>query len=331
MSDEVLPLDPEVLKQIIETGSADFIQNSMSYIFDCPRCGKARKLYVRKDDGRCRCWVCQHDGVDGRVEKAMILLYGGVWEHWEAILREGSSNLRGLETKWYDHFGEEEELIDPDDQEFIGWEWPPDAFPCCSVEGQRGLAYLISRGLTEAIVAAHEIYYRPRDNRVMFPFYMNGELLGWQARICGSDERIDSVTGLTIKIPKALTELQPGVAGNYVMFGDNLRTSAHCILAEGPMDALKAHLCGGNVASLGKGMASSRQLKWIAARVKKLYIALDPDAAHAKIKAVLADPSSVSAAMPHSTWRRTCWFRPAAAVRRRTWGIVRLRRSTKPS
>ncbi len=272
-----LPFDPDALKAVIEAGNADFVQNSMAYIFDCPRCGKSRKLYVRKEDGRCRCWVCQHDGVDGRAEVAMVLLYGHSWSHWEAILRGGSTSLGALNVEWHDHFGQEEDLIMPK-PEFYGWEWPPDVFPCASAEGSRGMAYLQSRGLAEAVVAAHGIRYRPRDNRVIFPFHLNGELVGWQARLCGPDVRTDSVTGKSYKIPKALTELQPGIPGNYVMFGDGLRTSMHCILAEGPMDALKAHLCGGYVAALGKGMVSQNQLKWIAARVSRLYIALDPDA-----------------------------------------------------
>ena len=60
------------------------------------------------------------------------------------------------------------------------------------------------------------------------------------------------------------------------MFQD--RITDHVVLAEGPVDALKAHLCGGNVASLGKNV-SSYQLDLIRqSGVKRLYLALDPDA-----------------------------------------------------
>ncbi len=120
---------------------------------------------------------------------------------------------------------------------------------------------------------------------------IDGQLVGWQGRICGPTEKIDSATGRTYRVPKALTTLQEDIQSHYVMFGDNLTTSPHCVLGEGPMDALKADLCGGNVASLGKGVSQS-QLHWISERVSKLYIALDPDAGP-EIMRVVRDASAL--------------------------------------
>jgi len=107
--------------------------------------------------------------------------------------------------------------------------------------------------------------------------------MGWQGRYCGDTEKVDHSTGRTYKIPKAITTIQDNVAGKFVMFGDNLNTSDHCVLCEGPVDALKTELCHGNVAALGKGV-SNAQIEWIADRVTTLYIALDPDAADEVIR-----------------------------------------------
>jgi len=49
-------------------------------------------------------------------------------------------------------------------------------------------------------------------------------------------------------------------------------------VTEGPVDAIKFHLCGGNVASCGK-IVSDKQLEVILeSGVRKIYLALDPDA-----------------------------------------------------
>jgi hypothetical protein len=63
------------------------------------------------------------------------------------------------------------------------------------------------------------------------------------------------------------------------MFQDRLQGSKHAVLTEGPFDALKGHLVGGNVASMGKDV-SARQLDIIVrSGVRALYVGLDRDAA----------------------------------------------------
>jgi hypothetical protein len=61
------------------------------------------------------------------------------------------------------------------------------------------------------------------------------------------------------KIPKILTT---GPRDTVLMFQDRLATSDHAIICEGPVDALKCHLVGGNVATMGK-VVSSRQIEII--------------------------------------------------------------------
>jgi DNA primase len=62
------------------------------------------------------------------------------------------------------------------------------------------------------------------------------------------------------------------------MFQDNLINSPHAIICEGPVDALKCHLIGGAVATMGKNV-SKRQIEIINnSGVGRVYVALDPDA-----------------------------------------------------
>jgi hypothetical protein len=78
-----------------------------------------------------------------------------------------------------------------------------------------------------------------------------------------------------------------------VMFANNLVGSEHAVVCEGPIDAIKADACGGNVATMGKaiGPGQIRTLRdpsrltreqvsaiW-GSGIKRIYLALDPDAA----------------------------------------------------
>lgn len=278
--------DAEVLRNVVKSGGVGHRENALSFIFDCPACGKASKLYIRKSTGRCRCFACGVDsGLDGRCEKALVKLYGYTFNHWCEVLRDSQAPMGYMDVEFRDPWTEDDEIV-VGERTFFGWEWPPDAVPCAEDGGAKGMAYLNSRGLAAGIVTAHDIRYIARENRVCFPFYIGGTLVGWQKRICGPDKRYDPVTGNTYRIPKALTETEAGVASQYVMFGDGIEAAGHCVLTEGPISALKAYLCGGHVATLGKGMVSDAQVAWIAKRVPRVYIGFDPDAATAIQKVI---------------------------------------------
>jgi hypothetical protein len=64
------------------------------------------------------------------------------------------------------------------------------------------------------------------------------------------------------------------------MFAHNLLGKDFAILAEGPFDALKFDYVGGNVATMGK-VVTKKQLDIIKSYgIRKLYLALDADAAY---------------------------------------------------
>lgn len=273
--------DPDRLKKFIETSGASFKQNAMSYIFSCPRCGKKEKVWIRKSDGYFRCYVCaENSNFKGRCEYALSeILSLSVHEISTALYGPATGPLQRLKLELEDHYGDRE---DDDDefwlpQERVPYDWPLMYLDANSKNFEKGRTYLYSRGISEDIIRKYDLRFSIAENRVVFPYVVEGVLVGWQARFCGKTEITDSTTGRVVKIPKTLTTVQDNILTSNVMFSSNLDTVNHCVLGEGPFDALKAELCGGNVASLGKGVTEG-QIAHIAAKVSKIYLALDRDA-----------------------------------------------------
>ena len=271
-----MAFDPAALRHIIEAGDQSFKENSVSFIFDCPLCG-SEKLYFRKSDGQFRCWKCAESvRFKGRAQWGLAALYGGRADDWQRLL-EGEQGLRGrLDIVLEDPWGDDEEVLDIREP-LVNWEWPLLSVGADQLEFEPGRQYLRSRGIGEAMIQKYSIRYSPAENRVQFPFVVDGQLVGWQGRLCGPAEILDTLTGQYRKLNKVLTTIQDGVQGRHFMFGDSLKHAKHAVLCEGPVDALKAELCGGNVASLGKAV-TQYQLDYLGYCVDSLYIGLDPDA-----------------------------------------------------
>ena len=269
--------NPIALQKIIADGGIAHRQNAISYIFTCPICSKTDKLYVRKRDGASKCWVCG-DALRGYAEKALVALYGGEYAEYRKILRgEDNTPIGGLRLEFEDHWGDEDLYIDDSEAPVVGWEWPPTAVDSTEEAFEPGRQYLLGRGLNDAVIKKYGIRYMPGEKRVCFPYRVRGEVVGWQGRYILKTEYIDRISGRKRSIPKALTTLQPDIQNRYVMFAENLAHSAHAVISEGPITALKAELCGGNVCTLGKNV-SDAQVKLIADRVGTVYLAADQDA-----------------------------------------------------
>ncbi len=276
--------NPEALRRIIEGGGVPFRSGGVSFIFTCPRCNKAQKLYIRRSDGRFTCWVCSEtSGFRGKPEYALRELYGIPMES----LRKQLYGEDTPETLLYqlpipefkDFWGEDDDAFEVEIEPKLpkGVAWLPDHVGPTEPAFAAAARYLAARGMTIDHVNKYQIKYDPAANRLIFPFIVEGRLLGWQGRFIGDLVRVRP-DGQEYKIPKALTTLPQGVSGRYLMFQDRLKGSAHCVLAEGPTDAIKADLCGGNVAGLGKGV-TSEQIRTISKYgIRKLYLGLDPDA-----------------------------------------------------
>jgi hypothetical protein len=91
--------------------------------------------------------------------------------------------------------------------------------------------------------------------------------------------------GEILSIPKALT--YSGLPKDRVIgFADRVHNSPHAILTEGPVDAITAHLCGGNIFTMGKAVSANQLAILHRSGISKLYLGLDIDAAQETSKLV---------------------------------------------
>ncbi len=253
------------LKEIIERGGIPYREGAVSYIFSCPRCRKARKLYIRKSDGKFLCFVCRADGFYGEAPYALKELYSlSIQDLKDKLYGESKiqfSNFMDLNfnSPWLsnDEFGEE---VSPDSLGEVNFN--PSFVNNVNPKFNPGRAYLNKRGIDEERIWKYGILYNPDWRSVVFPVYNGKTLVGWQERGTDSDFKY------TLKHFQKEKSL---------MFANNLEGSRHAIICEGPVDGIKTDLCGGGVVTMGKGV-SSHQLDIIKAKTKHLYLALDPDA-----------------------------------------------------
>ena len=277
-----MPFNSQALHEIVTDSGISYKENRISFIFNCPRCYKRDKLYIRKEDGRFICWFCaDREGFRGKPEYALsellaesyksikLKLYGDdiveATVHWEPLIR--------------DFFGDEDP-IDEEAFEPVMVKWPIGFFPIDHHKSLMGAQYLAEeRGIPIEIAMEYGVMFSPEFKRVYFPVEHNGILVGWQGRYVShtmaywheKQERNVTITKILSSsgIPRS----------NCVMFSGRLRGSAHAILAEGPVDSIKAHLCGGNIATMGK-VVTPEQINVIRnSGIHKIYMGLDPDAA----------------------------------------------------
>jgi len=235
-----------------------------------------------KDSGGFVCYYCRATGFKGKAEYALTELLGiPIGEICKKLYGYTPSSATFLDIQLDDVWDEDEDAFPPPAVVTTCTEvsWAPDF---CGMDEwekfRKGALYLHSRGLRAEHVTTYDLKYSPVDQRVIFPVKVDGKLIGWQARFIGPTERWDEEQQRVIKVPKILTSKSlVGKGQRQLMFQDRLKGSEHCILTEGPITAIKAHKCGGNVASMGKAV-SAEQIGTIKRSVKKLYIALDPDA-----------------------------------------------------
>jgi DNA primase len=276
-------IDTTALKSLVEDSGISYRKNSVSWIFDCPKCNKRDKLYMRQRDGRFVCWFCATTiNYQGRAEFALrdllgvsladikLRLYGEDGHHYSP------GNILGLPP--LEDFFSPAEYIPFDIIPLKEMPFPLDYYPIDEPEARRGREYLEGRGVDMALAQKYGLRYYPLDCRVIFPILVEGRVIGWQGRSILPEKVIDA-EGIERRVLKILTP--KGVDRNRVlMFQDNLKGSEHAVVGEGPFDGIKADLCGGNVATMGKSVSKGQiQLIKNTPGMKRVYLAIDPDAA----------------------------------------------------
>lgn len=275
-----MALETEI-RQILQEFGVSFKTNSKSFICTCPRCKKEEKLYIRRHDGRFVCWFCaEKDNFQGKPEYALRELtglgLGDLNKRLYGLNANASSDFR-IHINMADFVDEEDDeiVVDNSLQEIV---WSPEFEEIDHPNSVQGAAYLEKRGVTIDIARQYNVKYWVPRKRVVFPVMEGSRLYGYQARaIYNTDPFWDDKRQKMVRPLKIVTS-DDLKRDRLLMFSDRLKGTEHAILCEGPLDALHCHLCGGNVAAMGKAV-SRNQLELIKnAGISKIYLALDPDA-----------------------------------------------------
>lgn len=243
-------------------------QSARSYIFDCPACGGKEKLYIEKSNGRSICFKHKTEECPtARTSIARVLtLISGL--PFEQVKNE----LTDIVTT-----NQEEKIVVKDTtqttqnetekiQPIKTSDLPIDARLISWKESEEGLNYLLGRGLDIDTLKKQGIMYSPSLRRVIFPVVMNNAIYGWQGR------SIDKTN------PLRMYNLPGPWKTQTLLFYDNLKNNEYAIIAEGAVSALKFAQVGGYVATMGKMVSTSQINLILESGVKKIYLALDPDA-----------------------------------------------------
>lgn len=274
--------DPNKLASFIGESGLSFRTTGKSYIFDCPLCGRSQKLYIRKADGKFVCWTCPSSkGFKGAPEFALTELTGTPLKRIRELLY-GDKHYQAsqaLDISLRDFTSEEDAL----DEELESFEdlpdlaWPYHCLPLSYPGAANGVAYLAGRGIPVEVASVYDIRYSPEKRSVVFPVWVGRRLVGYQYRTI-DETLVTKPDGTPVELLKT-TSSQDIPRDRCVMFSNRL-TSDFAILCEGPVDALKVHLLGsGNIASMGKKVSTQQIELLLKSGIKKLYLALDPDAA----------------------------------------------------
>lgn len=290
-----MAVDPEILESFILDKGLSFKKNSVSFVLDCPRCGKD-KLYIRRRDGRFICFVCaETENFRGNAEYALSELTNEpLWSVREFLYGESQDIPESSHLELGFDFGaridDDEDTILESDIPIPTMLWPFDYYPIDDRHSKKGLEYLESRGITLSVAKEYELRYCPQERRVIFPIMSGTKLVGWQKRLVIDNKHWDEDQGKWIETPKILSSM--GIPRDRtLMFSHRLLGSPHAVVCEGPVDALKCHEIGGNVATMGKVVSRGQIELILASGVSKVYLALDPDAAREtqKLLVTLAD------------------------------------------
>lgn len=284
--------DAQLRLEAMLARAGGFFREGSALVAICPHCGK-QKLHFRisvpdahrgasRRNGiqfRFSCFSKSCEGWNGRPEFALAEMLGvpvGV------ISRElwGTGQLGGFVPKISDKPVFEVDLdgsapIVPT-KEAQPMDWPAQFYPIDHPAAERGLAYLEGRGIPADVARRYGVRYSVVHRSVVFPVEERGVLWGWQCRLVVPHVWVDE-QGVRREGNKATTA--PGMTRTKWMFADHLESSDHAFVLEGPIDAMKADLCGGNVASMGAVITPGLIQSLAAYPWRRLYVGLDVDAA----------------------------------------------------
>lgn len=273
-------MDQAKLAKYVRDAGLSFKQNSKSFIFTCPLCSGKEKLYIRKRDGRFACWKCREtQGFQGAPEYAFAKLQDLPVSVIKKALygHSGEKSTTFIDLPFKEFLDEDDDFIEIVQEETLQQAtWPYYCIELTFKGAKRGVDYLASRGIPLEVAQQYQIRYSPEKEALVFPIIVNSRLVGWQFRtIEKTQELLEDNTVLTRTKAWSSKDIP---RDRVFMFQDNLVASEHAVLCEGPIDAIKARLVGGNVCAMGKVITEAQVNRLLMSGITKVYVALDPDA-----------------------------------------------------
>ncbi len=273
--------DPSRLLATLTDLGVAFESTPQRYVMACPKCGGKNKLSIYRQSGWFACWVCRESqGFSGAPEFALREITGKSISELRAMLygvREAPAAVPL--AVHFDAFAEEgdEDSPPPPQNEMPDLYWPCHVQPIDARASRPGREYLDGRGVPVDLAMQYDVHYDVERRAVAFPCWVEGRLVGWQTRVI-DPVLVECPDGTIVKRVKAMSTTDMP-RDRTVLFSDRLKGCDHAVVCEGPIDALHAHLAGGNVATAGKAVAVGQCEALLMAGVRKFYLALDPDAA----------------------------------------------------
>lgn len=262
-----------------------YTQNTTEWIIrTCPFCGgtsnrggkqHVNKLYISKDTKQFFCQICQagagqnlihliaefeddtynsaYERIRGKIPRLPDLI-----DESKDILVDGSSPKSYTKVIKYD---------------LPSIDLPPNFYNFCRPHKLNldGFYYLKSRGIDNVnLIRAFDLRYCPEMQRVIFPVYINGKVVGWQGRDITNKWQSER------SYPKALTS--KGFYKSRMLYGYHLVEDKRSVMiTEGPIDAIKGYLCNA-VAVFGKTLSETQlELLKKMPNLKEITVALDPE------------------------------------------------------
>jgi DNA primase len=235
-------------------------ETQRSLILKCPSCGKD-KLYFEKNQGNFICFSSQC-GNKGLVVKLLSQIKGISYQEAQAEIYQPQRVRNSYSIQW------EDETEAPNEDSLPVIDIPPFIVPISDTRSARGVEYLSGRGIDLNTAIKYGIMYNIIDERVVFVLYnANGQPVGYQGRAINQ-----------VSPALKMRNNQGFRKGQGFMFWNLSHNSRHLIISEGPVDAIKFDLCGGNVASLGKDLTAVQLNLIDRGGFDVVYWALDDDA-----------------------------------------------------
>lgn len=273
--------DPVLLADFLRSSGVGYKPTAKSYVFTCPRCRKPEKLWMYQDGTKFTCFSC--DKFSGAVEWALSAL---VDRPVGAVRKQVYKNFTvGDDGDFYfrldpDADEEEADYEDPlslDEAPDLAWNL--DCVPLDDPQARPGVEYLAGRGVPAALAMEYDVRYSTEQRAIAFPAMVGTRMVAWQYRFL-KPRRYVNKQGKQVVMKAQSTENIP--RDRVLLFQDRITAGGDVVLCEGPVDALKAHFWGGNVAAMGKDVSYGQILRILRSGAKRVFVAVDPDAAAKK-------------------------------------------------